>query len=223
VFNFNAFVLQAAQLTQRYRFAIGVVVLLGYLLIAGPAQAHHPFDGQTPDTFLTGFLSGLAHPIIGLRHFVFVIAAGLLAALSRQGILIPIVFVIAGLAGTGIYLQNLDLPAPEFFIAASVLLFGVLLTLKNSPNGIVVVGLGAIAGIFHGYAYGEAIVGAQMTPLLAYLVGFSVIQMVISLTAYGLGKRSIERGTDQKLPIRFAGFVISGIGIALLNSIVFNS
>jgi len=36
----------------------------------------------------------------------------------------------------------------------------------NKPNWLVLTVLGAIAGLFHGYAYGESIIGAGMTPLL---------------------------------------------------------
>ncbi|MGB7415795.1 MAG: HupE/UreJ family protein [Thermosynechococcaceae cyanobacterium] len=217
----SVFIPRFSGLIKGHRFSVaGFLLFAGCLLTAGPAQAHHAFGGKTPDSLLTGFLAGLAHPIIGLDHFAFVIAVGLLAAISRQGMMIPIAFALAGLVGTGIHLQSLDLPAPEFFISASVLLFGVLLALKKSPNGMMVVGLGAIAGIFHGYAYGESIVGAQMTPLVAYLIGFSLIQLAISLTAYWLGKRMVERGTTQELPLRFAGFAICGIGITLLNAVI---
>ena len=58
-------------------------------------------------------MSGMGHPVIGIDHLAFVIAAGLVAALMRRGVLVPIVFVLGSLAGTGIHLQALDLPAPE--------------------------------------------------------------------------------------------------------------
>ncbi|MEO0375972.1 MAG: HupE/UreJ family protein [Cyanobacteria bacterium P01_A01_bin.17] len=193
---------------------------LGLLALAPAALAHHPLGGKLPSNFFEGFMSGIAHPVIGLDHFVFVIAAGLLAALSRQGIMIPVAFVVAGLAGTGIHLQSLDLPAPEFFISASVLLFGVLLALKKSPNWKLVAGLGAIAGIFHGYAYGEAIVGADMTPLVAYLTGFTVIQLAIALAMSEIGRAILKRHQMPELPLRFAGFAICGVGATFLSSTI---
>jgi urease accessory protein len=207
-------------LTKGRRLSAIALLLIGCLLTAAPAQAHHAFGGQRPDSFLTGFLGGMAHPVIGLDHFVFVVAAGLLAALQCRGILIPVAFVLASLAGTGVHLMRLDLPAPELIISASVLIFGVLLASKNHLNTAIVIGLGAIAGIFHGYAYGEAIVGAEMTPLLAYLAGFALIQLIISLLAYLLGQRMLKNATVETLPLRFAGFTICGVGIALLNSII---
>lgn len=206
----------AAQLS---KLGFRLPLLMGLsLLIATPVYAHHPFGGETPSTLLAGFLSGLGHPVVGFDHLVFVIAVGLLAALQRRGMVLPIAFVLTSLAGTGVHLQGMDLPVPELIISASVLIFGGLLALKERLHDGVVIGLGAIAGLFHGYAYGEAIVGAEMTPTIAYLAGFSLIQLAISLTAYFLAQRSTQKGAA--LPLRFAGFTISGIGIALLNGII---
>jgi urease accessory protein len=41
-----------------------------------------------------------------------------------------------------------------------------MLVKQNKPNWILQMVLGAIAGLFHGYAYGEAIIGAGMTRYL---------------------------------------------------------
>ncbi|WP_299412016.1 HupE/UreJ family protein [Acaryochloris sp. IP29b_bin.148] len=192
----------------------------GLLLFAPNALAHHPLAGRLPANFFEGFMSGVAHPVIGVDHFVFVIAVGLISALMRQGVMIPIAFVIAGLAGTGMHLQRLDLPAPEFFISASVLLFGVLLALKRHPNWQIVAGLAAVAGIFHGYAYGEAIVGADMTPMVAYLSGFTVIQLGVALGARAIGRRMLKGHQMPELPLRFSGFAICGFGAAFLSALI---
>jgi urease accessory protein len=197
----------------------GIAIAIALLLMATPAQAHHALGGKTPTNFFEGFLSGLAHPIIGIDHFAFVIAVGLLAAVMQQRILLPVAFVIAAMAGTGIHLMKIDLPGSELFVGASVLTVGLLLALKNRPHPLVTIGLAAIAGIFHGYAYGESIVGADMTPLVAYLAGFTVIQLAIALSAFGLGQRLIKQSTEAfPLALRFAGFTLCGFGIAFLTS-----
>ena len=46
--------------------------------------AHHPTGGNTPDTFSSGLLSGLAHPIIGIDHLIFLILLGILAYFSSK-------------------------------------------------------------------------------------------------------------------------------------------
>ena len=55
---------------------------IGLFAITPAALAHHPLGGRLPANLLEGLMSGLAHPIIGIDHFVFVMAAGLLAAFS---------------------------------------------------------------------------------------------------------------------------------------------
>lgn len=201
--------------------AIALLMGISLLLTAAPATAHHAFGGETPSNFFEGLLSGMAHPVIGLDHFAFVVAVGLLSAIKQRGFFIPVAFVLTALAGTGIHLMSMDLPGTELVISASVLAFGAMLAMKNSPNLIVLIVLAATLGIFHGYAYGESIVGAEMTPLVAYLAGFTIIQLVVAMVVYGIGKLVLNKVTDQSsLPLRFAGFTICGAGAAFLASLM---
>lgn len=208
-------------LGQAQRVTLAALLAIATLLISPMAAlAHHPSGGETPSNAFEGFLSGLGHPVVGLDHLAFVIAAGLLAAAMGRGLTIPIAFVVASLAGTGIHLMSIELPAPEFMISASVLLFGILLALKNQPNGLLVTALAAIAGLFHGFAYGEAIFGAEMGPLVAYLLGFASIQMAIALGTYWIARR-LRSGSDAgALNLRFAGFALAGVGFAFLSGVV---
>ena len=66
----------------------------------------------------------------------------------------------------------------------------------------------ALAGILHGYAYAESIFGAEATPLVAYLVGFSVIQLGIAAAAFLIHRRLIA--TREA----WARFASSGVGAA---------
>lgn len=204
----------------RPKIIISSLVAIASLTLCFPAMAHHPFGGDSPTNAMEGFLSGIGHPVIGLDHLAFVITIGLLAAIFNRGLLIPVAFVLASLLGTGIHLSNLNLPAPEFFIASSVLVFGLLLAAKNSlPAGAMIL-LASMAGMFHGYAYGEAVVGAEMSSLVAYLIGFSAIQMFISMSAYLLAKHLGASSEVKQLNLRFAGFTLSGIGVAFLSATV---
>jgi len=199
--------------------ATSILAVLGLALLAPQALAHHPFGGQMPTNFLQGFLSGLGHPVIGPDHFAFVVAVGLLASIKQKGWTIPTAFVLAAMVGTGIHLASVDLPVPETAISASVLGFGILLAMKESGGAIALAVLAAIAGIFHGYAYGEAVVGAEITPVIAYLVGFTAIQLGIAGVAYQLGKVALKKGSESPLSVlRAAGFVICGAGAAFLSS-----
>ena len=199
--------------------ALAIAIGISLLVVASPASAHHPMGGKIPSNFFEGFLSGLAHPVIGLDHLAFVVAVGLFAALKPQGILMPIFFVLSAMLGTGIHLSGVTLPVVELIVSASILLFGILMALKNSPNVLMMVGLSIVAGLFHGYAYGEAIFGAQTTALVAYLAGFTVIQLVISSAAFFVGKKVLNGDFAQVAPnLRSAGLVICGIGAAFLAS-----
>jgi urease accessory protein len=142
--------------------------------------------------------------------------------LSNQlGIIIPTTFVTATAIGAGIHLLGINLPAPELVVSASVLTMGIFLARKNKTNLGLLTGLGAIAGIFHGYAYAESIFGAEMTTLVAYLIGFSLIQLVISAIAFYLGQRFLNRSTvPSNLPLRFAGFIVCGVGFSFLTNVI---
>ncbi|MUL39497.1 HupE/UreJ family protein [Gloeocapsopsis dulcis] len=201
----NPFVLSAS---------LGII----FLSTAQQALAHHPLGGETPTNFFEGFLSGLGHPVIGLDHLAFVVAIGLIAAGQINGAVIPAGFVLAALVGTGIHLLNVDLPAVEIAIALSVVTFGVMLAIPHKPNWIVLACLGAIAGLFHGYAYGEAIIGAGMLPLVAYLLGFSLIQYGIAMLARAVGYLIIHK-TPQIM--RLCGLAIGAIGIVFMTNLLF--
>ncbi|NEO87669.1 MAG: hypothetical protein F6J87_25935 [Spirulina sp. SIO3F2] len=194
------------------------------LWLATPAFAHHPFGGTTPASFMEGILSGLGHPVIGIDHLLFTIATGLLAARVTKGFVIPIAFVLASVLGTGIHLQSWDLPVPEIIVSLSVALFGLLLALRRCPAVPLLAGMAAFAGVFHGYAYGEAIVGAEMSPLVGYLLGFTGIQLAIALGSYTLARQLVapdaQNSALPQLNLRFSGFAILGAGSAFLSSLL---
>ena len=189
--------------------------------IAMPALAHHPFGGEAPQTIFQGLLSGAGHPVIGLDHLAFVICAGLLAAVVRGGLAIPAAFVGATLVGTGIHLAGLDLPAPELVISLSVVIFGAIAVMRDRLNPWSIALLATLAGVFHGYAYGEEVVGAEPTPLVAYLVGFAGIQGAIALLTYCLSQRAVNKDYSAGLiSVRHAGFMVLGAGAAFLGGLL---
>ena len=203
---------------------IATALSLTSIAIAAPALAHHPFESNTPTNFIQGFLSGLGHPIIGLDHFAFVVAVGLLAALfKKRSIVIPLAFALATALGAVIHLQSIDLPIAEVIIALSVTAIGAALALPTRFNLGLLTAFGSIAGIFHGWAYGEAIFGAEMTPLGAYLLGFVGIQLVVSAIAFYLGRLTVTNfEQNTSLALRFAGCVILGMGITFLSGALFS-
>ncbi|PSB00615.1 HupE/UreJ family protein [Merismopedia glauca] len=206
---------------QAYLKLVGFVLVTGIctLVLTQPVLAHHALGGKLPSNFFEGFLSGLAHPIIGFDHFAFIVAVGAIAATKRQGVLIPILFVLTAMVGSILHLTGVNLPATELLVASSVLIFGILLGIKDSPKILVISALAALAGIFHGYAYAEAIFGAGTTPVAAYLTGFTTIQLLVAFVAFWLGKASIKETTEgSSLSLRFAGWAIAGVGLSFLST-----
>lgn len=159
-----------------------LAVTTALLLAASmPVFAHHPMGGMTPGTLGQGLLSGLAHPVIGLDHLAFLVVAVLLASMLKGAVrfVVPLAFIGATVAGTVLHLGAASIPMSEALVALSVIIGGVLALTRRNAGAF---GLGvifAVSGILHGYAYGEAIVGAETTPLLAYLAGFGIIQYAL--------------------------------------------
>ncbi len=194
-------------------------------LFATPVLAHHAMGGKMPANFFEGLMAGVAHPVIGPDHFAFVVAVGLLAAVKRRGIMIPIAFLVAAMLGTIGHLARLPLPGVELWVSGSIVLFGWFLISPKIHRTSVIAGLAALAGLFHGYAYGEAIFGSETTPLLAYLTGFTLIQSVIVLTAFWLAQTTLTQkallpptGEARPATLRSAGLLICGAGMAFFAS-----
>ena len=196
--------------------------LTGLLVLAmsAPAYAHHPMGGVTPSNFVEGLLSGIGHPIIGIDHLAFVIGIGLAASFLARGLIMPAFFIGATILGTGIHLLAVDLPIAEVVISASVLLLGAMIVTKRDLPTVLWAGLFAVAGIFHGYAYGEAIIGAEATPLVAYLGGFAVTQYLIAAGAFLVAKRGVTMLDAKPVETRIAGGFVAGVGFVFLFSAV---
>lgn len=186
-------------------------------LFAGtPAHAHHVMGGATPGTFLQGFLSGLGHPIIGLDHLAFIAAMGLVVGAAGLNLAIPGLFVALSAVGVGLHVWGIVLPASEMIVAVSVLLIGILAAAGRAFPTALWIALFAIAGLFHGYTFGESIVGAESTPLAAYLLGLVVVQSALSIGIATVARRSAA----HTISVRLAGSAIAGIGIALLGGFI---
>lgn len=195
------------------------LAIIGGILAPPLALAHHPMGGQTPETFTQGLLSGFGHPIIGADHFAFLVVAALLSFTlgGRARLLVPVAFVGATVAGTLYHLGAADLPLAETVIALSVLLGGVAVLLKGSASALALAALFGIAGVFHGYAYGESIIGAEASPMLSYLVGFSIIQYAIIVAGMKILDMIAARSEElHGLAVRLGGFSAAAVGAVFL-------
>ena len=185
---------------------------------ASAASAHHPLGGETPNNFVDGLLSGIGHPVIDVDHLAFVIAVGIAATFTSRSLLMPLVFVVATMAGTLVHLGSIDLPLVEVVIAASVAVLGALLLSGRSVPAAVFATVFAFAGLFHGHAYGEAVFGAETTPVIAYLLGFGTVQWAIAVGAGRLlGRESRLASGMTHATARLSGAMVAGAGVLLLS------
>jgi len=188
-----------------------VLPLLAAALAAGPAAAHHVMDGELPATFGQGLLSGLGHPVIGIDHLAFLVAVGVAVGIGRLPLLTSATFVAASALGVALHVQGVPLPGAELAVAASVIVVGALLWRGVALSAGAWMGLFGLAGLFHGYAYGESIFGAGVTPLLAYLLGLVIVQSALATGIAVLVRRHATLG--GRFATRLAGGAVAAVGL----------
>jgi urease accessory protein len=194
------------------RLRRAVLASIPLALVAAPAFAHHMMGGRTPATFMEGLLSGLAHPVIGLDHFAFLAAIGITVGVFGLNLLLPVVFVAAMAVGVAIHVAGIGVPGAELAVAASVVVAGLLLARGRPLPAPAWAAVFALAGLFHGYALGESIYGAERAPLAAYLIGLVIVQSVLAI-GISLVTRRLDGDLAASAP-RLAGVFIIGIGTA---------
>jgi len=184
------------------------------LLIATPALAHHVMGGRLPSTFLEGLLSGLGHPVLGPEHLGFLIAVAIIVGACGLSLTLPALFVAAMATGVSAHVAGLSLPAVGIVVSLSTLIAGCLIAAGRMLPAAAWGALFAVAGFFHGYAFGEPIYGAESAPLAAYLIGLVGIQSALAIGIALLVRRM--GGRVSGLIPRLAGAAVFGIGFAAL-------
>lgn len=158
-----------------------------------------------------GFITGLAHPFMGLDHLLAMIAVGIWAAQAGGSAAwrLPLSFIammaVAALLGASGY----GLPIIEPLIAGSVIVLGfmVVFAIRLPVNlSMLLVGLFAV---FHGYAHGLEM--PQASSAILYGSGFVLATSVLHLIGIGLGKIAYRK----HLISRLSGSIIAIAGLYL--------
>jgi urease accessory protein len=195
-----------------------VAIVGSTCFIPALALAHHSMGGKLPATFLDGFLSGVAHPVIGLDHLAMTLLIGAYCGTTRQGLKPLLAFVAAGLLGCLLHVARWDLPRAETGVAASLIIAGLVACAALTPRSALVVSVLGAAGVLHGYAYGESIVGAEATPLVAYLLGLSTVQAALGTAMWRIARpvsgEALQPG--RLMLLRLLGVASAVIGAAAL-------
>lgn len=202
----------------------GLALMSLMALSAHPAFAHHPLGGQAMTTFSHGLLSGVGHPILGFDHLFFVIAVGIAAVYSRHAVLAPAFFVAGMLAGVALILNGIALPFVEPMIAFSLLGLGGIVMSGTALKLPVAGFLFASLGLFHGWAFGEALAGqeggAALPVIAGYMIGLAVVQWAIAVAA-GLAVSKIWKAAEaHDVPARLAGGAVAGVGLFMTLEVI---
>ncbi len=192
------------------------LVLAAATFVAEPALAHHAMGGGLPSTFMQGLLSGLAHPVIGPDHLAFLVAIGIAAALVGSGVAIIGAFIAASTAGVLLHVAKLDVPMVEPLVASSVIAAGILVAIGSRAGKPLWLVLAAAAGLIHGYAFGESIVGAERSVLGAYLVGIAIVSALVVAIAIAVSRKALSSGETISGGHRAAGGLVGVLGLGLL-------
>lgn len=188
------------------RSALAAVVLA---TASGAALAH---PGHESASFFTGF----THPLGGLDHLLAMLAVGLYAARQPGATrwMLPAGFVLAMLAGAGLGAIGVALPAVEAGIAASMLVFGLLIALAARLPLTVSLPLVAAFALFHGHAHHAEMGGAS---LVTYAAGFALATALLHGAGYAIARWMPKTRVGNAIK-RVAGLLVAGVGGAMLGA-----
>ena len=180
---------------------LGAAALL--LFAATPASAHHLMGLlQLPPSPLSGLVSGLAHPLFGPDHLLFLLALGLVGLQKRLSWMIGLLA--TGLAGSVLGLALPGIPLAEPLVALSLVVVGLVL-LQRLPALLLVP-----AFALHGYVLSAAVIGWEQSPIAFYLVGLLISQGLLLTAALTLVRRW---GTGLSASqLRLTAGILIGVG-----------
>ena len=188
-------------------------------LVAAPALAHHPMGGTVPSTAWQGLASGRGHPVIEIDHLLFLLGAAAIAALTRatpaRAGAALILYAIAASLGTLVRVGEISLPIGGPAVALSLLAVGVCLWMRRAPSVVVGATMAVAAGLIHGHAYGEAVIGAQAMPIAWYMVGLAIVQSALMIGCFA-GLRRLGDFAPTAIVARSIGTAIGAAGLMLL-------
>jgi urease accessory protein len=180
-------------------------LLLLPLLLPPAAQAHHLMHLlHLKPTPLTGLLSGLAHPVLGPDHLLFLLALSLVGLRQRASWMLGLLAV--GLGGSVLGLALPGLPLAEPLVSFSLVVVALVLLGRLDRRLL----LPAFA--LHGYVLSAAVLGWNPAPIGLYLVGLLLSQGALLLFALGALRHTTDRFSVTTL--RTLAAVLLGCGAA---------
>ena len=133
-----------------------------------------------------GFVQGFTHPFTGLDHLAAMLAVGAWSALVVRPVWrAPVAFVALLMLGALAGFQGLWVPGVEPMIAASVLVLGLLVVVRQRMPWGAAAALAGVFAFFHGAAHGQELAG-EAGALAGMAVGSAVLHAVGLLLGHTL-------------------------------------
>jgi len=182
------------------------------------AWAHPDHGTLAGQGALESVAAGFIHPLSGADHAMAMVAVGLWAVLigGRAVWLMPSAFVLAMTAGFAAAVAGVELPWVEPAIAASVVVFGLLVAIALPVPPALVAGLVAAFAIVHGHAHGAEIGTAGVWP---YAAGFALATAILhgaGIVTGLLASRYLGQGAGvAAVRIAGAGVALGGLTLAM--------
>ncbi len=160
---------------------------------------------------------GFLHPLSGLDHLLAMLAVGVWAAQigGRARWLIPSAFVTMLGLGGGMAMLGWTLPQFELGIAASVVVFGLLIVGAARLPISVSMGIASLFALFHGYAHAAEM--PQATAPGLYALGFIASSAMLQGLGVVVGMVSYNRWPSRLL--RLGGIGLTAAGVWLLTAL----
>lgn len=177
------------------------LALAALCLFTGTAWAHTGGHG------VTGFVSGLTHPLQGLDHLLAMFAIGLCAVQQggRARWPLPAAFLAALVLGGVLAWSGGALPQVGTAVALSVLALGLLVATRCRTPLLAGMAIAAAFALFHGYVH--ALEMPQAASPVRYALGFV-------LATIGLHGAGIGAGLCGRHAVRLAGAGIAAAAMA---------
>lgn len=198
------------------RWTIGPASLgAGGVLLIGLAWPHVAYAHSLSSRF-GDFYGGLLHPLSALEHALPILALGLLAGQqgARAARWLLLVFPLGLLVGAILASVAPPLPWVRLVDMVSFIVFGLLAAAAWRLPLALMVGLGALFGVSHGYENGLAM--SPETAAHLFVLGVASIGAValtlVSATTIALAAKAVW----PRVAVRIAGSWIAAIGIMMI-------
>lgn len=190
--------------------SLGLALAAVAAMIASPAAAH------TGIGIGGGLGAGFGHPFVGLDHLLAMVSVGALGAVAGGGALwaLPATFMGVMALGGGLALAGVHLPGVETGIAASLIVFGVLLATRVGLPTMAAMAVVAVFALFHGHAHGAEL--PELASRATYVLGFVAATGLLHLLGIGIAFGLDRLPAWPALSLRLAGGGVAAAGWALL-------